>query len=69
MVLLQDVEGRTPPAKVYPACEGADEWVVEGPISHAAASSERKTFTGANALTQALAYAHSAYGSAQYLSR
>ena len=69
MVLLREVDRRSPPAKVYPARENADEWVVEGPYPDVAEKSERKTFTGANALVQALAFAHAAYGSAQYLSR
>ena len=69
MELLRDTEGRSPPAKVYPACEGVDDWVVEGPCLDVAARSERRTFTGPNALAQALAYAHATYGSAQYLSR
>lgn len=69
MGLLRNTEGRSLPAKVYPACKDADDWVVEGPCLDIEERSERKTFTGANALVQALAYAHATYGSAQYLSR
>lgn len=69
MVLLRDAERRSPPAKVYPACGDADRWVVEGPRPDVATPSECKTFTGASALAQALAYAHATYGYTRYLSR
>ena len=68
MVMLRDADRRSPPGKVYPACGNKDGWVVEGPCPGLLAKPECKTFTGAGALIQALAYAHTAYGSAQYMS-
>ena len=67
MVMLRDAERRSLPGKVYPAFGNEVGWVVEGPCPDLPARSECKTFTGANALIQALAYAHTAYGSAQYM--
>lgn len=69
MALLSDVEERSMPARVYPASEGADDWVVEPPALDAFAVVERRTFTGRAALLKALEYAHCNYGSALYLSR
>ena len=69
MALLRDAEGRSMPARVYPASEGADDWVVEPPALDASAVLELKVFTGRAALLKALEYAHCNYGSALYLSR
>ena len=69
MVMLRDAEGRSPPARVYPACGNEGGWVVEGPCPDLPARPECRTFTGAGSLVQALAYAHAAYGNAQYMSR
>ena len=69
VVMLRDSEGRSTPAKVYPASEGAQEWVVEAPVSDEPHSGECRTFTGPVALLMALEYAHCTYGSAVYLSR
>lgn len=69
MAMLRDAEGRTAPARVYPASEGAQDWVVEAPVSRTPGSGERRTFTGPVALLKALEYAHATYGSAVYLSR
>ena len=69
MALLRDAEGRSMPARVYPASEGADDWIVEPPAVDASVVVEPKTFTGHAALLKALEYAHCNYGSALYLSR
>lgn len=69
MALLHDTERRSTPARVYPAFEGAEEWIVEPPAVDASAIFELKTFTGHAALLKALEYAHYTYGSALYLSR
>ncbi len=57
------------PARVYPASEGADDWIVEPPAVDALSVVEPKMFTGRTALLKALEYAHFNYGSALYLSR
>ena len=69
MALLRDAEGRSMHAKVYPACEDAENWIVEPPAAGAAAVVELRTFTGRAALLKALEYAHRTYGNALYLSR
>ena len=69
MALLRDAEGRSTPAKVYPACEDAEDWIVEPPAADASAVVELKMFTGRGALLKALEYAHQTYGNALYLSR
>ncbi len=69
VVTARDSEGRTTPAKVYPASEDAEAWVVESPADAASAVVEPKTFTGPAALLQAMQYAHDTYGSARFLSR
>lgn len=69
MPVLRDAEGRSMPARVYPASEGADDWIVEPPALDAPAVAEAKMFTGRAALLNALEYAHFNYGSALYLSR
>lgn len=69
VALLRDAEGRSTPAKVYPAFEGAEDWVVEPPAADDLAAVEFKTFTGHAALLKALEYAHHIYGNALYLSR
>ena len=69
MALLRDAEGRSTPAKVYPAFEDAEHWIVEPPAADASAVVELKTFTGHAALLKALEYAHQTYGNALYLSR
>ncbi len=69
VVTTRDSEGRTTPAKVYPASENAEAWVVESPADAASAVVEPKTFTGPVALLQAMQYAHNTYGSARFLSR
>lgn len=66
MPMLQDAEGRSPPARVYPLSDASGTWIVEPPLNDAAGS---KTFTGQKALLDALEYAHRIYGSATYLSR
>jgi hypothetical protein len=68
VVFLRDSEGRTMPAKVYPASEDAEAWVVEPP-DDASAVVEPKTFTGHASLLQAVQYAHDTYGCARFLSR
>jgi len=57
MSLLHDTEIRSMPAKVYPAFEGAEDWIVEPPTVDASAAIELKTFTGRSALLKALEYA------------
>jgi hypothetical protein len=69
VVFLQDSEGRTTPAKVYPASADAEAWVVEPPLDAAPAVVEPKTFTGPAALLKAMQYAHDTYGCARFLSR
>jgi len=69
VALLHDTENRSTPARVYPASEGAEDWIVEPPVVNASAIVELKTFTGRAALLKALEYAHYTYGSALYLSR
>ena len=69
MALLNDTEVRSMPARVYPAFEGAGDWIVEPPVVDASAAVELKTFTGRSALLKALEYAHCNYGNALYLSR
>ena len=69
MTLLHDDEIRSMPAKVYPAVEDAEDWIVEPPTDGTAAIVKLKTFTGRAALLKALEYAHCNYGSALYLSR
>lgn len=69
MALLRDTEGRSMPARVYPASEGTDDWIVEPPAIDPLAAVEPRTFTGRAALLNALEYAHCHYGSALYLSR
>ena len=68
MALLHDTETRSTPAKVYPASEHAEEWIVEPPTIGVSAIVEIKTFTGHAALCKALEYAHYTYGSTLYLS-
>ena len=69
LTVLRDVEGRSMPAKVYPAFDGAEDWVVEPPAADASTVGEPRMFTGRGALLRALEHAHCAYGSALYLSR
>jgi len=69
MPLLRDSKGRSTPARVYPAFESAEDWVVEPPAPDASTVVEPKIFTGRAALLKALEYAHGTYGSALYLSR
>lgn len=69
MALPHDTESRSTPARVYPAFEGAEDWIVEPPADGASVIAEPKTFTGRAALLRALEYAHSNYGNALYLSR
>lgn len=69
VVFLRDSEGRTMPAKVYPASENAEAWVVEPPVDDASTAVEPKTFIGHTALLQAVQYAHDTYGCARFLSR
>ena len=69
MALLRDTEARSTPARVYPASENAEEWIVEPPTVDVSATVELKTFAGHAALLKALEYAHHTYGSALYLSR
>ena len=69
MILLHDDEIRSMPAKVYPAVQDAEDWIVEPPAVGTSAVVELKTFTGRAALLKALEYAHCNYGSALYLSR
>lgn len=66
---LNDTEIRSMPAKVYPAFEGAEDWIVEPPTVDALTIVELKTFTGRSALLEAIKYAHLNYGNALYLSR
>jgi len=68
MALLHDTESRSTPARVYPASENAEEWIVEPPTVDVSALIELKTFTSHAALLKALEYAHYTYGSALYLS-
>lgn len=68
VIVLRD-EGRSTPAKVYPAFEGVEHWVVEPPAAGTSAVAEPRTFTGRAALLKALEYAHYVYGNALYLSR
>lgn len=71
MVKLADAEGRTTPARVYPAAGDAGSWVVEAPSLSEIADDTGvyRTFAGPAALLMALEYAHTAYGSAVFLSR
>lgn len=69
MALLRDTEDRSMPARVYPASEGADDWIVEPPALNDLTVVEPRMFTGRAALLNALEYAHCHYGSALYLSR
>ena len=69
LTVLRDVEGRSMPAKVYPASDGVEEWVVEPPAADASTVDEPRMFTGRGALLRALEHAHRAHGSALYLSR
>lgn len=69
MVTTHDTEGRPTPARVYPAFEGAEDWIVEPPADGTSVVVEFKTFTGRAALLRALEYAHRNYGNAFYLSR
>ena len=66
---LADEEDRTTPAKVYPASQDGQVWIVEAPASDEPKCGERKTFTGSVSQLRALEYAHSAYGSAILLTR
>jgi hypothetical protein len=67
--LLDIVNGRSIPARVYPAPGDADDWVVEPPEAETVGEVEFKTFTGHAALLKALEYAHGTYDSVLYLSR
>ena len=69
MAFVRDLEGRTMPAKVYPASKEADAWIVEPPVDDASAVVAPRTFTGRSALLQALQHAHDIYGCARFLSR
>jgi len=69
MSLLHNTKIRSMPTKVYPAFEGAEDWIVEPPTVDVSAVIELKTFTGRSALIKALEYAHCNYGNALYLSR
>ncbi len=69
VVFLPDSEGRTMPAKIYPASEDAGTWIVEPPGDDASTVAEPKTFIGHTALLQAVQYAHDTYGCARFLSR
>lgn len=69
MAMLRDSQARSTPAKIYPAFESAENWVVEPPAEDVLVAVEPKTFTGHAALLQALEYAHYYYGSVLYLSR
>ena len=65
----REEDGRTRPAKVYPAAGGTGTWVVEPPASGMPAGAECRTFSGSAGLAKALEYSHRTYGSALYLSR
>src|ERR1700712_4575648 len=69
MAWQRDAECRSRPARVYPAPEGAEGWVVEPPSDDVLDVVEPKTFTGRGALLDALKYAHATYSSVLYLSR
>lgn len=67
MGMMADAEGRTEPAAVYPASDGAGEWVVAAPAD-TRTEGDTKTFTGTRALERALEFAHDSYGHVQVLS-
>ena len=69
VILLHDTASRSMPARVYPAFQDAENWIVEPPAVNASDIVELKTFTGHSALLKALEYAHYTYGNALYLSR
>jgi hypothetical protein len=62
------MESRSPPARVYPAFEGAQDWVVEPPAAYASTLVEPKAFTGHAVLFKALEHAYDTYGSVLHLS-
>lgn len=67
--LLDDVNGRSIPARVYPASGDADDGVVEPSAAETMSAVEFKTFTGRAAPLKALEYAHDTYDSVLYHSR
>jgi hypothetical protein len=69
VTLLNDDTIRSAPARVYPAVENAEDWIVEPPANGTSAIAELKTFTGRAALLRALEYAYCNYHSTLYLSR
>lgn len=54
------------PARVYPAAEVQDRWIVEAPVTTAAPREKPHFFTGPNAQSRALKYAYEAFGSARF---
>jgi hypothetical protein len=54
------------PARVYPAPEVRDRWIVEAPVTTAARRQEPHFFTGPNAQNLALRYAYEEFGSARF---
>jgi hypothetical protein len=60
-----DTQAVTGPAKVYPDAADPECWIVEPPTPH----TETRSFTGPNAESAALEYAHRTYGSARFFTR
>lgn len=54
------------PARVYPAPEMHDRWIVEAPVTTAAGRQKQHFFTGPNARNRALRYAYEEFGSARF---
>jgi hypothetical protein len=61
-----DTLSRSEPAKVYPAPETTDRWIVEAPDTAPSPSREPVLFTGPNAVNLALRYAYEEFGSARF---
>lgn len=59
---------RTEPAKVYPAPDKQECWIVEGP-EHRPDAEHMRRFTGAQAQRQAVQFAYEAFGGARLFLR
>ncbi len=57
---------RPEPARVYPARDATDRWIVEAPATSAAPDQPPTQFTGPHAQDLALRYAYEHYGSARF---
>lgn len=62
----RDASAVLEPARVYPAAEVRDRWIVEAPVTTDALRQKPHFFTGPNAQSLALRYAYEEFGGARF---